>query len=50
MMFVMNAWTGILCWIMGVHELASGSVPVTIAYTGFGIGYMGLAWLYLGGS
>jgi hypothetical protein len=47
MMFVFNFWVAVLCWIMGVHELANGNIPAAIAYGGFGIGYVGLAWLYM---
>jgi hypothetical protein len=48
MMFVFNFFVAVLCWIMAVHELASGNGAAMLAYGGFGLGYVGLAWLYMG--
>lgn len=48
MMFVFNFWVAVICGMAAMHEVAYGSGAVAFAYMGFGLGYVGLAWLYLG--
>lgn len=43
-----NAAIAFLCGLIASVEYASGSYGAALAYMGFGVGYIGLAFIYLG--
>lgn len=45
-MWELNLMIVALCWLGATLELIAGHQPASLAYAGFGIGYLGLTWLY----
>lgn len=46
MIVVLNAIIAACCFAVGGIEFSNWHVPGALAYCGFGIGYIGLTWLY----
>ena len=45
-MWALNGMIVALCWLAATLEVIAGHHPASLAYAGFGVGYLGLAWLY----
>ena len=48
MIFLLNGLIAFCCMVIAVIEYAQGHGSISFAYTGFGLGYVGLALMYMG--
>lgn len=45
-MIAINFAIAVLCWLGSVNETMNSHPAAALAYFGFGLGYVGLTWLY----